>query len=120
MPSSLSINTALVNNKWEVTAEVVPGGILPSAIFVHENTGTDALGNFYGTANMADLGRMQVWEGSAIPTFGNKFVLHTQAKIIVDQSNTPTSVINALVANVTLLSTELQSINTSTQNIIIP
>ncbi len=120
MPSQLTVTTELVNNQWEVTASVVTGGILPAAVFVHLNTGTTTLGEFYGTASMADLARMQTWEGVAVPLFGNKFVLNDQAKIIVDQNSTPTSVINALVANVSKLSTELQSISTSTQTITIP
>lgn len=120
MPSQLQVGKNFVVDHWEVTASVVPGGILPVAIFVYENTGTPSLGSFYGTANVNDLTRMQVWQGSAIPAFGNKFVLHNQAKIIVSQGTTPDSVIAALVANVTKLSSEMQSINTSTQTINIP
>lgn len=120
MPSQLSVSKELIDNVWVITASVVDGGILPSNIFVYENTGSATLGSFYGTANVADLSRLQVWAGSAIPQFGNKFVLSDEAKIYVSQGATADSVIAALVANVKLLSTELQTVNTSTQIIDIP
>lgn len=120
MSSQLTVNKQLLNNVWVVTAEVVPGGTLPLNIFVYENTGTATLGNFYGTADVNDLTRMQIWSATPIPVFGNRFVLSDQAKINVDQGSDPDSVINALVTNVKSLSTNLQAINTSTQTIPIP
>lgn len=113
MASQLEITKTIQNNQWLVEAEVIPGGTLPANIFVYENSGTIELGTFFGVASVTDLGRMQVWSGVAIPTFGNKYILHSQAKIYVVDSS-PDSVINVLINSVKLLSTALQSASSTT------
>ena len=115
MSSQLQINKLLQDNSWVITAEVLPGGVLPQNIFVYENSGTTELGNFYGTASVEDLTRMQIWSGVAIPIFGNKFVLSDNVKIIVDPASDPDTVISMLVTTVSLLSKNLQIAASSTQ-----
>lgn len=119
MSSQLNVTQELQGNQWVITAFIVPGGSLPTNIFVYENSGTTSLGTYYGVAGVGDLTRMQTWSGLAIPVFGNKFVLYNQAKIYVDPASTPESVIAVMTNSVKLLSTALSS-TTLTQVINIP
>jgi hypothetical protein len=119
MSSQLQATKELNGNQWRILAFVLPNGTLPLNIFVYENTGTTTLGTFFGTASVEDLTRMQTWTGLAIPRFGNKYVLYNQAKINVDPTSTPDSVIAVLVNSVKLLSIALVS-TSLTQVINIP
>lgn len=119
MSSQLQVEKILQDYDWQITAYVLPGGSLPDSIFVYENTGTTTLGPYYGVAGVNDLARMQIWAGLAIPIFGNKFILYNQAKIYVDPTGNPDSVIAVLVNSVKFLSTAMAS-TSSTQVINIP
>jgi len=120
MTTTLNVLTELEGDHYLVTAAVQPGGTLPVEIFVYTNTGTNILGEFFGTCSVEELGRLPIFSGTTIPIFGNRFVRYNQAKIIVTTQDDPSTVITALVKNVTALSKALQTkINTSS-NYIIP
>ncbi len=105
MSSQLSVTVELVDNSWQVTAELVSGSTLPSAIFVYTNTGTEQLGEFFGTCSVTDLTRLSEFTGTAIPTFGHQYVRYPQAKIRVDVWDDVSLVVQALLTNVRSLST---------------
>lgn len=99
----------LVDDHWEVTAEVAPGGTLPLEVFTYENTGDSTLGGYYGTCSVEELGRYQIWQGNPIPLFGNRFVRHGQAKIVVSLADDPKQVVATIIKNLTSLSLAYQS-----------
>lgn len=120
MSSSLTVVTELKGDYYLVTATVQPGGTLPQEIFVYENSGSEVLGTFYGTCSVEELGRFQIFQGSAIPTFGNRFVRYGQAKIKVALNDDPVAVVTALILNVKRLSTTLQTKTNTSATYIIP
>ena len=120
MSSSLTVVTELRGDHYLITANVVAGGTLPQEIFIYENSGTDVLGDFYGTCSVDELGRFQIFSGTPIPTFGNRFIRYGQAKIIVALNDDPVAVVTALIKNVKLLSVTLQTKTNTSATYIIP
>ena len=119
MSSTLLVTTELVNDHWVITATIQPGGVLPPEIFIYYNAGA-VLGEFFGTCSVDELNRLQIFSGTPIPTFGNKYVRYGQAKIIVDLETQATQVISGLVTNVKALSMAYQANTTITQTYTIP
>lgn len=115
MSSTLNITKQLTNNGWVITATIDVGGTLPREIFVYENNGSDTLGPYQGVIAAVDLPRIQIWAGTPIAAFGNKFVRHNVGTIIITGTENPDTVIAGLKASVQSLSTQFQSIQTSTQ-----
>lgn len=120
MASTLQVVTELKEDYYLITATVQPGGTLPAEIFIYENNGSNVLGSFFGTCSFEELGRFQIFNNVAIPTFGNKYYRYGEAKIKVALTDDPVSVVVALTKNVTALSTALQTKITVSQNFIIP
>lgn len=121
MASSLSITTQLTSdNQVEITASVVPGGTLPVDIFIYENKGTTVLGDYIGICNLEEYQRLQTFNGTAVPRFGNKFVKHTQAKILIDVKDDPKVITNHITNTATFLSFALSSASATTTIINIP
>lgn len=120
MSSRLQITTSLTDDGYLVTAQLLPGSSLPDNIFIYTNTGTTDLGTYQGIVTLDDIARMQIWNGTAIPTFGNKYVRYNQAKIQVSLGTDVKSVISVLTQNITNLSSAFQAQSTSTQVISIP
>ncbi len=115
MSSTLTVTKQLANDGWTIVAFVNPGGTLPQEIFVYENTGTTSLGSYYGVLNVLDLPRIQIFTGTPIPNFGNKFVRYGQATIHITDGSDPDAVIATLTTSVQNLSTALQAAASSTQ-----
>lgn len=117
--SQLQITTQLIEYNWVITATVLAGSFLPPDIFMYENTGTTTLGQYQGICGQAELLRLQIWTGTALPPFGNKFVRYSQAKIIVDTNENPKfnpqTVVDNLTFTATQLTTALQAAASSTQ-----
>lgn len=109
MSSQLEVNKTLSDDHWVVTAEITSSSLLPQAIFIYTNNGTEVLGDFFGTCSVDELNRLRQFEGQPIPLFGNKYIRHTQAKIKVSIEADANAVIAALVQNVKRLSIEYQS-----------
>lgn len=121
MASTLNVTTALVNDHYLITASLADGGTLPKEIFIYTNPGDGTLGEFFGTCNIQELGRLTIaTPGTAQPTYGNKYLRYGQAKIIVPLGNDPTAVASALVKNVTTLSLAYAAQTSSTASYSIP
>lgn len=117
--SSLQITTQLQGDQWIVTATVLAGSFLPPNIFIYENTGTNQLGQYQGVCSKDELLRLQVWTGTPIPIFGNRFVRYSTAKIIIDAvanpETAPQSAISNLTSTASQLSQALQAVASTTQ-----
>lgn len=121
MTSSLSVTTQLTkDSKLEIVCTVVDGGTLPQDIFIYENNGTVSLGSYIGICNMAEYQRLQTFQGSAIPKFGNKFVKYTEGRVTLETTDDTSRVINHLTNTATFLSFELSNSAATTQIIPIP
>ncbi len=120
MASTLNITKTFVNDHWELTAEVVPGGTLPLEIFIYENSGTTTLGPFFGTCSLAEVQALKIFSGTAIPIFANKYIRYGQAKIIVNSESEIPGIITALVENVKDLSLAYQAYTPTIQTYQIP
>lgn len=106
---SLRINTTVQDSMWKVTASLEQREILPEAIFIYENTGTESLGNYVGVCNFEELGRFTVWAGVPVKKFGNRFVRHSSAETLVPFTANLQSKIKHLTDCVSLLKTEISS-----------
>jgi len=115
MSSVLTVTKQLSNTGWTITASITPGGTLPTQIFTYENTGTTTLGPYAGVIGAIDLPRIQIWNSIAIPVYGNKYVRHSVATILVTPPTDPDLVITELAASVGSFSKEFQSMQSSTQ-----
>jgi hypothetical protein len=120
MSSSLIVTKELVGDHWLVTAELSQDSTLPIDIFAYTNTGTSSLGEFFGTCWLKDLTNLSIFDGTPLPTFGNKYVRYRQAKIKVLLEDDVDSVINALVHNVEQLSLAYASKTNTTEVFPIP
>lgn len=120
MSSELVVTKTLSGDHWVVTGEITSSSLLPKAIFIYLNTGTEVLGEFFGTCSVDELNRFQEYVGQAIPMFGNKYIKYAQAKIKVSIEEDVNAVIAALVKNVKGLSLEYQSKPTVTTIVQIP
>ncbi len=105
MASTLNINVAVSVDHYLITGSLATGGTLPREIFIYTNTGDGVLGEFYGTCNVQELGRLQIFTAGVPQTiFGNKYLRHSEVKIKVSLEDSYQSVISALVTNVKALS----------------
>jgi hypothetical protein len=115
--SQLLITTALEVDQIVITASVVSGGFLPPNIFLYKNTGATTLGAYWGVANTDELTRFQVWNGVAIPAFGNAFVRSNQAKIFLSVQGDVQDTIAHITKTAQTLSTALQTASSTTQTV---
>jgi len=104
MSNTLTINTALVNDHWEITA-TMQAGTLPAEIFVSLNTATNTLGQYVGVCDLDEISRLQVFSGTPIPIFGNKYVRTSSVTIIATLDTITSTITTAIVNSVNLLST---------------
>ena len=113
MSNTLTINTSLVGSSWQITGSM-SAGTLPQEIFMYNNTGSSSLGTYVGVCSINELSRLQVFSGTPLPIFGNKFVRYGTLDIVVPLSTDPTGIITTIVASVNLLITSYKTkINTS-------
>lgn len=115
MTDIVTVTTELLSDHWLVTADVTTGGTLPPGIFIYTNSGSEILGDFYGTCSLGELTRLQLFTGATIPLFGNKYVRYPQAKIKVALEDNTKTIIDALVVNVESLSKAYEAKATITQ-----
>lgn len=121
MSDSLSITAGAQPEGWVITANLVNNTILPSQIFLYENTGTSTLGRYVGVSTVAQLGRYQIWQGIPIPSFGNAYVRHDQAKITLPLGDDELAIrsTNNLIATAKALKAEMQAEASSTRTVIL-
>lgn len=120
MSANLIVTKTLNVNRWVITATFSGPSILPAAIFTYENTGLAVLGTYFGVVNVLDLPRLNIYTGTAIPIFANKYVLYPTATIVVDPDGDPDQVSTTLVENVKIFSIQYQEIQSSSKSYIIP
>lgn len=114
MPNTLTINTALVTDHWEITG-TMSAGTLPAEVFIYTNINTNVLGVYSGVCGLDELSRLQTYTGGVIPIFGNRFIRTNTINIIVSLDTDTTSIINDIVASINLLSTSYKAKNNSTK-----
>lgn len=115
MANSLSITTSLVNDHYVISGTMVVG-TLPAEVFMYENPGDGTLGNFVGVCSLNELTRLQVYvPNTPIPIFGNKYIRTNTVKIVVELTDSTTTIISNLVNSVQLLSTAYQALTSQTQ-----
>jgi hypothetical protein len=102
MANELSVTKTPTETGWVITALWEGSPTIPTSIFAYENTGTTTLGKFYGVVSLSDLARLQIWEGSVIPIFANKFVRHDEVTVEIGADEDPDQVISRLVESVKL------------------
>lgn len=120
MTSSLQITTSLTSDgSWQIQGQLLSGSALPAAIFIYENLGSAGLGKYVGVCSVEELSRLQVWTGTAVPVFANRYLRDIVAKIIVPTQAETVGVITNLKSTVQQLSLALQSASGSTQTVII-
>lgn len=98
--STLQVTSSIIEDKYRIEAILITPGDLPSAIFVYSNTGTTELGEFQGVCTMKEYTSLQTFTGEVVPVFGNKFLKHTQAILLVELTEDVDQVIETLKANV--------------------
>ncbi len=114
MADVITVTTELNDDSWEITASVSSPDVLPAEIFTYNNTGTTTLGTYVGVCSKGELERFQVWQGSALPVFGNRFVRHDEAKISVDISRDPQIIVDNLLDTARTLKAQLSSVVSTT------
>lgn len=116
MPSAteIQVTVELSGDGWTITTTVVPGGILPAEIFVFENTGGADLGDYVGVCSFDEMKRIQVWVGTPVPKFGNRFVRAAQAKINVPLSADTKAVVDNILLTAKALKTEISAVTSTT------
>ena len=97
------------------TAELIENTVLPTAIFLYENTGSAVLGDYLAVARAEDLQSRQIWSGVAIPTFGNKYVRHTSVRKVFPDQQTAISFIDNTKSAALRLKNEVAAIPTISQ-----
>lgn len=121
MASTLNIVTSVVQDHYLITGSLAQGGTLPREIFIYTNTGDGTLGEFFGTCNLQELGRLpKLTLGVPQPTFGNRYLRHDEIKIEVALKDDPQGVITALVNNVKSLSKAYSSVLSVSTSYTIP
>lgn len=120
MSSILNITKELLVDHWLITAQLASGASLPPDIFLYLNTGTNVLGEYFGTCSVNDITRLTTYTGVTVNIFGNKYLKYSQAKIKVALEDDTLAVITALVKNVTNLSIAYKAKVTTTQSYTIP
>jgi len=114
MSNTLTINTSIIDDHWEITG-TMSAGTLPAEIFIYSNTGSNTLGDFVGVCSLSELSRLQIFTGTTIPIFGNKFVRTNTISIVTPLSSDTTIIVSTIVSSVNLLSTAYKAKTNTTQ-----
>ena len=116
MSNSLSVTQTMTDSGVEIQASLVAGSDLPSHVFLYLNTGDTTLGDFQGVSSLSQLSRCQIWTGTPIALFGNKYVRSDVAKIVVDNSTTTAdAVVQTLISSLKTLAAAYTANKQSTQ-----
>lgn len=109
MPNQLKVTKKLVNGKFVVEAELLPEGDLPTAIFVYENLGDATLGEYVGVVDPDELKRFKLWEGRAVPVFGNRWLRHVKMSREYPDEQAADASVQYLLGQIRRLETELDN-----------
>lgn len=119
MPNSLLITKRLANDGWSLTGRLTAASTVPKDIFVYLNTGTTTLGDFESVVMVQDLPRIAVWTGVALPVNRNKYVRHSELKILVPRDEDVDLVIQRLVNSAKSFVSDFNSVKESTNTYVI-
>jgi hypothetical protein len=111
---TIEVTVNLSPDGWTIEADVIAHAVLPTYIFLYENSGQNVLGRYFGVCNFKELSKYQEWQGTAVPQFGNKFVRHNHAKITLPISSDPNSTVSNLINTAKALKQELSSVENTT------
>lgn len=115
MTTSVIITTTITGSNLVVNASLSDPADIPRDVFIYDNTGTAELGQYYGVSNFQDYARLQSWTGTPIPVFGNKYVKHTEANIVLPLTVTKESISAKLKRDLTQFKLEYLASGTSTE-----
>jgi hypothetical protein len=119
MTSTLTITKTIVDDHWEITGGLSAGS-MPSEVFIYLNSGNTSIGEYSGVCNINELSKLQVFNNTIIPIFGNKFIRANTLYIKVPISANTTTLVNTIVNAVTNLSTAYKAQQVTTQIFQIP
>lgn len=107
----LKITRIYRDDHWVIRAEMLPvtNGAVPLEVFIHENNGTAQLGKYVGICSMEELQRLQVWTGSTIKKFGNRYVRYRTAEIHLPKGQDPAPAVAIIRQNLASLRVALLS-----------
>lgn len=115
----LSVTITFNEDHFEVTATMVETNVLPAAMFLYENDGTTTLGPYYGVANLSEIQSRQIFTGTSIPVFGNRYVRYTQAFLSVPTMDDAQLSKQLIITHVQNLKNEVLSQQPDTQIVVI-
>ena len=109
MADSVLITKTYRDDHWVVSAEIVsdPANVIPDNVFIYENNGTSSLGAYQGVCGFDELQRLQVWTGSVIPVFGNRFVRYSRAESHLLPGADPDATVTILRSSLAALKQEI-------------
>ena len=119
MSNTLEVTTTLVNDHWDISAQLGSGATIPRDIFIYENTGTTSLGEFFGTCAISDLTKFQVYTGEVVPIFGNRYLRHDTANISIYKQEDLAEAVTILLKNVTNFKLAYLSTSSTTQTFVL-
>lgn len=114
MATTLTITTSLVVDHWEISGSIT-SDLLPAEVFKYTNTGMDSLGTYVGIASLDEISRMQVFTGTAIPIFANKFVRYASLNVSVPINTPTTPIVSIIQDSIAMLSAEYKTKLSTTQ-----
>jgi hypothetical protein len=117
MANTVTLTKRLGNDGWTITGSLDQGGTVPRDIFVYENTETTVLGDWHSVVMVADMNKVPVWTGVAIPNA--RWVRTSTIKILIDPSLDPDDVISVLKASLQKFVAEFNVKKESTQTYVL-
>lgn len=115
MTNSVSITKRLTGEGWSITGALTPVSQVPKEIFVYENTGDATLGTYHSVVTVADLPRIPIYSGSAVPLARSRYVRASTIKILISDGRDVDVVISELKASLKKFVKEFNSEKESTQ-----
>lgn len=113
MSSQFRVTKRLTSEGWTVSGEVLPGGTMPREVFVFENTGTMALGEYHSVVHALDMQKVPMLT-VAIPVAKAKYVRTSSFSVRVPQEVNPDTFIETTVASLKKFSKEYSGIKERT------
>lgn len=102
----IQFTTTLLDDKFQVEAQVILS-VINKVIFYYKNTGTTELGPFEGVVDVAQLTKMPVWTGAALPTFAVPYVRHNIATRTFEDIDDVTKWMDIISSDVKALANEI-------------
>lgn len=105
--TNIRINTQVIDDQVYMKAFVELPAEIPEGIWMYENTGTDQLGDWVGVCTLDELTSTQLFTGTPIPPFGNKYVRFRYAELFLPYNVDASQVVSKIISSVSLLRREI-------------